>query len=72
MSRRRKDPPRPCGKKKLGERKAQGVVDAARRSSREHRQEQRVYYCRGCEAWHTTSKPYLTAEQYRAQQRPNA
>jgi hypothetical protein len=70
MCRRKGDPPRPCGKKKLTERKAHGVVEKARRSGAEHRQEQRVYYCKGCQAHHTTSTPFTTAAERRQQHRP--
>ncbi len=63
MARRRTDAPAPCGKKRLSESRAQGVVANARRSRNPNRQEQRVYFCRGCQCWHTASTPYLTAAQ---------
>lgn len=63
MSRKRHTPPPPCGKRRLSEGKAAGVVRSARRSGLSHRQEQRVYFCRGCEAWHTTASPFRTYEQ---------
>ncbi|TGD82862.1 hypothetical protein [Hymenobacter wooponensis] len=66
MSRRYRDPPRPCGKKKLSESKAHGVVERARRSPSDRRHEIRVYFCRGCDAWHTSSAPFTTAAQRRA------
>jgi len=66
MSRRCTDPPRPCGKRRLSESKAIGVVKNARRSGLEHRREQRVYFCVGCDAWHTTAAPFLTWSQRQA------
>lgn len=67
MSRRYSDPPKPCGKKKLRESKAKHVVQNARRSLLEHRQEQRTYFCKGCQAWHTSKEPFTTGAQRRAQ-----
>ena len=63
MARRYSDLPAPCGKKRLTEGKAHGVVDRARRSRNPNRQEQRVYFCRGCQCWHTASTHYLTFQQ---------
>lgn len=60
MSRRASDGPKPCGKRRLSESKANGVVKKSRRSGLAHRQECRVYFCPGCRCWHTASSPFLS------------
>jgi hypothetical protein len=68
MSRRASDAPKPCGKRRLSQSKAQGVVKKARRSRQEHRKECRVYFSPGCRCWHTASTPFLSfAERYPSQ-----
>lgn len=54
---------RPCGKRMLSKGKAEGVVQAARRSGLGHRLEQRVYFCIDCGAWHTTRREYQTFDE---------
>lgn len=46
-----------CGKKKFTRGKAEAVVESARKSQSGKRQECRVYFCRICQALHTSSRP---------------
>lgn len=68
MSWRKGGPPKPCGKKKLSKGQAEGVVESARRSQHEHRQECRIYFCRGCGCWHTSKREFQSLE-YRTSQK---
>ena len=48
----------PSGKRCWSAGKAQGVIENARRSSGQSRQEQRAYFCHRCGCWHTTKEEY--------------